>query len=210
MSQIGQITLTVRTNVGKNASNRIRSSGLIPAIVYGRGAQQVSVTVDPALLRKAMDPARKLNTVFEAIIVADGKELSRERCMIVDVQFNPIRDDMRHVDFLRVDDSAEVTVTIPVNYTGRPIGVVAGGKLRTFRRSVKVSATPSALPAALDLDISGLDGGQSLRFRDVVVPGARVLEAPQTVAALVEIPRAEKAAAASAAAEPAKKAPAKK
>jgi large subunit ribosomal protein L25 len=202
MSTIGKITLNVRHDTGKNAANRARAAGLIPAVVYGQGKAQVAITVNPADLRKAMDPARKFNTVFEASLVENGKEIGSEKCMIVDYQLNPVRDEMLHVDFLRVTENAEVVVTIPVNYTGKPIGVTAGGKLRTFRRSVKVSAKPSELPATLDLDLTNLGGGEALRFKDISVPGARVLEAPQTVAALVEVPRAEKAAAS---AEPAKK-----
>ena len=154
MSEIGQLNVNVRTGTGKNASNRIRATGLVPAVIYGRGQAQISVSIEPKALRKSLDPARKFNTILEVSVRDGDKEVGREHCMIVDVQFNPIREEILHVDFMRINDDTEVTVVVPVNYIGRPVGVVAGGKLRTFRRTVKVAAAPSQLPAAFDVDIS--------------------------------------------------------
>ena len=189
MSKYGHLKVEVRTTSGKNAAHRLRAAGQAPAVVYGLKKDQLHLSVDSHLLKKGLDPVRRLNTVWNREVVKDGAVVGTERCMITDVQTDPVRDTILHVDFQRVDDAVEVIATIPVVFSGKPAGVTAGGKLRTFRRSVKVAAFPQHLPDIVDLDITTLEGGASLRFRDVVLENARVLESPQTVAALIEMPR---------------------
>lgn len=187
VSEFRQLKVTARERSGKGVARKLRAQGLAPAVVYGQKKPHRSITVSPQELRKAMDPELKRNTLFSLEI--EGKDPESVLCMLSDVQFNSVRDDILHVDFLRVSADEEVQVQVPVAYHGRPVGVAMGGKLRTFRRVVKVAAKPADIPKVVNIDISGLEGGASLRFGDLTIENARILEAPQTVAAQVEMPR---------------------
>ena len=192
MSKYGQIKAQARNESGKGIARKLRADGKIPAVIYGQGKGHKSLAIDPVELRRAMDPRRRINTLFDLEIEGEGDEKEQVLCMLTDVQHDHVRDDILHVDFLRVSKDDEVTVVVPVKYLGRPIGVAMGGKLRTFRRVVKVASKPGLIPEIVNIDISKLDGGASLRFGDLTIENARILEAPQTVAALVEMPRQAK------------------
>lgn len=185
MSDYGQLTVEKRGAAGKGVARKLRAVGKIPAVIYGQGKDNVMLTVDPAELRKSMDPKRKLNTFFQ-IDIAGGE---KESCVISDYQMDPIRDEFLHVDFLRVDPEVEVFVKIPVVYSGRSAGVVAGGKLKTLRRFVRIAAKPADIPVELHVDLTPLGIGQTLRLKDSPLQNARLLENPELPTAIVEAPK---------------------
>jgi len=176
MNEQREITVQVRHSHGKGESRKLRAKGLIPAVVYGAGGEHRSVSVDPRILRKTMDPARKLNTWYKVTLEEDGKAVGTESCIVIDHQVHKVKDAILHVDFLRVDPAKELTVRIPVEVTGRAAGVVAGGTLKTFLRYVHVAVKPGDIPASLLVDITALQAGETLRIRDLSVPGGRILE----------------------------------
>lgn len=192
MSEYGNITATVRTGKGKGVARQLRAKGLAPAVLYGQGQPSVSLTFDPHLFEKAKDPARGYNTVFNLTIEEEGQQAKVVPCMVADVQSDAIRGDLTHLDFLRLDLEAEVQRRIPVRYEGRSPGVAAGGKLKTFRREVKVSAKPNDLPVELVVDLSTLDSGETIRMADVSLPNTTFRERPDSPLALVEVPKVKK------------------
>lgn len=181
------ITAEVREQHGKGVARRLRASGKIPGVVYGQGQDSLSVSLDPLLLRKAMDPKLRYNTFFQVTITSEGKPDTVAPCIIADVQVNPIRDEIMHVDFLRVNPEAEVERRIPVRYTGRAVGVMAGGKLKTRLRDVRVAAKPGEIPVELVCDVTPLEEGQVMCIKDVSATGARLLENPDAIVAFVEL-----------------------
>lgn len=185
----GQLKVNVRTRRGKGVARRLRASGRVPGVVYGGGKDSVSIDIDPAQLRHALDPERRENTLFNLTLEGEGGTADTESCIIADIQRDLLKDNVTHLDFVRVNLEAEVTATIPVEYVGRPVGVVKGGKLRTFRRSIKIAAKPQEIPVNLVVDIATLDYGETLRISDVSLDNARILESARTVVAMVEIPR---------------------
>lgn len=186
-NSIGQIKVKSRDRKGKGAARKLRAVGHIPGVMYGRGQDAVMLAVDPKELRRAMDPERKLNTFFQVEI----EGASTEPCILADVQLDPIKDTFQHVDFLRVDPEQEVSTKIPVEYTGRAVGVVAGGKLKTHRRFVRIAAKPAEIPVKMLVDIGPLEGGQSIRLSDIDISPARLLDRADTVVAHVEMPKAK-------------------
>jgi large subunit ribosomal protein L25 len=200
----GKLTAKIRHASGKGVARKLRTQGLIPAVIYGKGEGNVMLTVSPRDLRRAMDPKRRLNTFFTVTIERDEGTIV-EQCVLTDYQADPIRDEFLHVDFLRVDPDGEVVTKIPVEYIGRSVGVVAGGKLRTYQRTTRVAAKPAHIPVKLTVDISSLDAGQSLRMRDLKIDNARLLDHPNVVVASVDPPRVAKVEETVAAAAPAKK-----
>ncbi len=185
MSDYGQLTVEKRDSAGKGVARKLRAIGKIPGVMYGRGQDNVMLTVDPTELRKSMDPKRKLNTFFQ-VEIAGGEKVG---CVISDYQMDPIRDEFMHVDFLRVDPEAEVFVKIPVVYSGRAAGVVAGGKLKTLRRFVRIAAKPANIPVELHVDLTPLNIGQTLRLKDAPLENARLLENPELPTAIIEAPK---------------------
>jgi large subunit ribosomal protein L25 len=188
----GQLTAKARGRAGKGVARKLRAAGRIPGVMYGKGKDNVLLSVNPLELKRAMDPERRLNTFFTVTIEGEGGT-EVERCVIADCQIHATRDVFVHVDFLRVDPDTAVTATIPVEYTGRSKGVVAGGKLRTYRRTVKVAAKPAEVPIRLVVDVTDLEGGQSLRLKTLSLENARLLDHPETVMAHVDMPRAASA-----------------
>ena len=102
-----------------------------------------------------------------------------------------MRDDFLHIDFMRVDPSQEVQRRIPIRFSGRAAGVQAGGKLKTFRRDARIASKPGEVPVELVIDVTPLEENQYLRFRDVSLPNARILEAPDQALAFVEPAKAK-------------------
>ncbi|PRQ05398.1 50S ribosomal protein L25 [Enhygromyxa salina] len=196
----GKLTAKIRQATGKGVARKLRTEGLIPAVIYGKGEGNVMLTVSPRELRRAMDPNRRLNTFFTVTIEGDGAPVV-EQCVLTDYQADPIRDEFLHVDFLRVDPDGEVVTKIPVEYVGRSVGVVAGGKLRTYQRTARVAAKPAHIPVKLTVDISALAAGESLRMRDLSLDNARLLDHPNVVVAHVDPPRVAKVDDAAAAAD---------
>ncbi len=191
MSEYGQINATERTGRGKGAARQLRMKGLTPAVLYGGGGENLSLTIDPHLLNKAADPARKYNTVFHMTVEREGGASELIHCMIADVQRDAIRSDLKHVDFMRVDLDKEVQRKIGVSYHGRAAGVQVGGRLKTFQRTVRVSAKPAELPVELSVDVAPLEAGAYLRVKDVSLPGTTFLEDPELPLAYVDPPKAK-------------------
>jgi large subunit ribosomal protein L25 len=211
MTEYGRLTAKVREGHGKGVARKLRSQGLTPAVLYGQGGENLSLAIDPLLFAKATDPARNYNTVYTIEIEQAGGGAQTVTAMVVDYQKDSVRDHLLHVDFMRVDPDKQVQRKIPVSYVGRAAGVMKGGRLKTFRRIVKVAAKPFELPVELSIDLTPLDAGETLRIKDVSLPGTTFLENPQDPLALVEQPKAKTEEAAAAAAPAAgKKAPAAK
>ncbi|MFV8750369.1 50S ribosomal protein L25 [Nannocystaceae bacterium ST9] len=188
----GKLTAQVRAKSGKGVSRKLRADGKLPAVMYGKGKDNLLLTVDARDLRRALDPERKLNTFFTVTVQAGGGE-AVEQCIIADYHADPIRDEFLHVDFLRVDPQSEIIVKIPVEYVGRAVGVALGGKLRTHQRTVRIAVKPGDMPVKLTIDVTPLEPGQIMRMHELTIPNARILENPNVVVAHVEIPRVAKA-----------------
>ncbi|MEZ4449297.1 MAG: 50S ribosomal protein L25 [Nannocystaceae bacterium] len=181
----------IRKDTGKGVARSLRRDGRLPGVLYGRGGDRLSLSLDLQELEKAIDPARKWNTWFSVRVQEEGKAERVESVMVVDRQIHPVRRDIIHVDFLRVDPSAEIETQVPVEYVGRPIGVQAGGKLKTFRRYIKIASIPGNIPVKIDIDISNLDGNQTMRISDLTVEGFRLREKPTDPLAFVEAAKAK-------------------
>ncbi|RMG82351.1 MAG: 50S ribosomal protein L25 [Bacteroidetes bacterium] len=127
-----------------------------------------------------------------AEITVDGKSY---RSILKDVQFHPVKDTIRHVDFLVISDTRPIKVELPVKFVGVSPGVRVGGKLIQNLRKIKVKTTADKLIDVLTLDISKVELGQSIRVRDIQLEdGIEIMSPPATPVATVEIPRALKSA----------------
>jgi large subunit ribosomal protein L25 len=192
MSEYGNIEVTVRTGRGKGAARQLRRAGQIPAVLYGQGQDNIALAIDPSEFHKATDPEKQINTLFNLTIKEEGKPDVSAAVVVTELQRDVVRDLLTHIDFMRVDLGKEIVRKVPVKYSGKSIGVTKGGKLKTFKRHVKVAAKPAEVPVVLSVDVTPIDAGETVRVRDMSLPNARILDRADSPLALVEAAKAKK------------------
>jgi large subunit ribosomal protein L25 len=173
-----------RANLGKKDSKALRLDSYVPCVLYG-GTEQIHFSV-PAIL------FRELLYTPEVHIVELNIEGDIRRAIVQDSQFHPVNEMLLHVDFLELEDGKEVKMDVPVKYVGVSPGVLAGGKLVSKLRKLKVKATPENLPDSVEVDISDLELGKSVKVNKVEPKGYTILTNPLAPVATVTIPRALK------------------
>ena len=197
-----EIVLTAATGrtTGTRPSRRLRREGSIPAVVYGLDQDPVSVTVEWPDLRRAITTDAGLNAVIQIDIDGD-----RHMSLVRDVQRHPVRRDVLHVDFIRIDPDQEVVVDVPILLVGEADEVTNNdGMVDQNLFALTVSAAPDNIPTEIELDVSALTIGDSLRVADLVLPAGVTTEVdPEDAVAVAMITRStlEQLAAEEAAAE---------
>lgn len=192
-----------RTESGKGVARKLRAAGRIPAVCYGAGAESVAVTADPDELYKLLTTKRRTNMVFKLKIEGGN---SYDHVMVRDYQIDPIRQILEHADFVVLDPSKSITVTIPVTTSGRPRGVREGGRLQMVRAEVPVTCRPDDIPVELDHDVTDLGLGESLLASQLNLPsGVSPAYKVDYAVAQVNVPRGARAKGGEAEAAPAKK-----
>jgi large subunit ribosomal protein L25 len=187
-----KVSVDVRKQSGKGGARKVRASGKVPGVLYGRKSEPVAVSFDEKTLLQSLDKERRRNTVFTITVAGDGKN-EEVTAMIRDAQIDPMSRRLMHVDFLRVDLDEEVHVTVPLILTGKAIGTVSGGNLHQSMHAILVAAKPAAIPTKLEVDVSALDIGNALHVSDLkLAAGVRaLLDAKEAIASVVA-PKAEK------------------
>lgn len=183
----------LRSDLGKQSAKAVRREELIPCVLYG-GDEVVHFSTNQHEVKDIVyTPDFKI-----AEIQVDG---ATYRCILKDVQFHPVTDEILHIDFLRLIDGTPIKVELPVRFKGTAPGVKSGGKVMRKVRRVKVKTLPEKLVDELLLDVSKLHMGDSIRIRDIeTVEGMEILNSPGIPVATVEVPRAMRSLPATAAA----------
>ncbi len=177
-----EIKCSRREKVGKKDSVKLRKQGNIPCVLYG-GEEIVHffapendfrhLVVTPNVYLLKLDFGDK---VYDAVLQ--------------DIQFHPVSDRVLHMDFLRVYKDRPVSIAIPVQLNGVPEGVKQGGKLALEARRLKARALPDILPDILQVDVSHLGLGKSIKVEELKIPGIQLLDSPNLVIASVKLTRA--------------------
>ena len=175
-----------RVNLGKKFSKDLRKNGNIPCVIYSKGKEALHITVKNNELQKIIyNPS-----VFVLNIKVDDKEYNT---IIRDAQFHPISDNILHVDFLQLSENELVSLNIPVELTGNSIGVRNGGQLNLVMRKLLIKSLPKNLPDTIEIDITKLRIGQSIRIEDVknenydfIQPESAVIVSVKTARNVVE------------------------
>jgi large subunit ribosomal protein L25 len=171
----------LRTEMGKKATRQLRSQELVPGVIYG-GAQEVSFSA-PA---KALKPIVYTGEFNQTEITIDGQSYV---CILKDLQFDKVTDQLLHVDFLQLVGDKKVVATLPLQLSGVPTGVKAGGKLVVKMKSLKVKALPADLRESITVDISALELNGNIRVEDVKVANMEILNSPRIPIASVVMTR---------------------
>jgi large subunit ribosomal protein L25 len=193
---MAEITLEVaaREKRGKGAAGRLRREGKVPAVIYGGGREPVAITVDQKeiteLVAKSEHGARSIFLLSLA-----GTDQKRH-VMLKEVQVDPIKGGMTHIDFVRVVMDQKIRTTVPVHVVGLADGVKNHGGILEFQvRDVHVECLPGAIPDSIDVDVSPLGVHDVIRISDLAIPeGVQILEDRERVVISIGVPRAEVAA----------------
>ncbi|WP_421888919.1 50S ribosomal protein L25/general stress protein Ctc [Marinoscillum sp.] len=171
-----------RANLGKTEAKRLRAEGMVPGVLYG-GEEQIHFYAPMILFRELVytDEAHFINLnvegqVFEAILQ--------------DIQFHPVSEMIVHVDFLQLFRGTKIKMNIPVHPVGTPPGIQQGGKLIKKLRFLTVKALPKDMPEHINIDVSKLGLGKSVKVGDVPAENFEVLNNPLVTIMGIEIPRA--------------------
>jgi large subunit ribosomal protein L25 len=171
-----------RANLGRAESQAIRAEGNVPCVLYG-GDEQVHFYAPTILFRDLVYSPN----VYEVLLNIEGVEY---RAILQETQFHPVSEMLLHADFLQVAEGKVVKIAVPVRLVGTAPGVQKGGKLVTRVRKLRVKGVVENIPNYIDVDVSGLDLGKSVRVGQIPVSNIELLEAPTNPVASIEIPRA--------------------
>jgi large subunit ribosomal protein L25 len=177
------IKADIRDQARSKGANATRAEGKIPCVVYG-GNEVQTVAIEFNDVRHAIyTPEFKI-----CELDIDGK---KERCIVKDIQFHPVSDDIVHIDFLRLIPGHEVKVEVPIHFEGTAVGIRQGGNLVKKLRRVQIKATPENLVDHIIIDLTNLNLGDSLNVGDLDVDEAIEIMTPLTTpVASVVVPRA--------------------
>ena len=173
-----EIKGNVRTDVGSKYAKAERKAGNVPCVVYG-GEAPIHFSA-PVLAFKGLVYTAEAKTA--KITIGD----TSVEAVIQDMQFHPVTDQLMHIDFIQLVEGKPVTMNIPVVLNGQARGVLNGGKLKTILRQLSVRAIPGQFPDSIELDITELRIGKSIRVSDVTPSGYEILNADTAVIVTVK------------------------
>lgn len=162
-----ELNVNARARTGKGSARALRRQNLVPAVVYGKGVEPLAISVDPKALKKALDPQAGWNTLLT--LKGDGP-FDGKQVIVKDMQIDPIRRDVLHVDFQAVDLKSKVSVMVPVVTVGKSEGEKLGGNLEVIRHELEVVCLPAAIPSAIEVDVTHLQIGDVLHVADIKAP----------------------------------------
>ena len=170
-----------RTNVGKKDAKGLRTTGMVPCVLYG-GSEQVIF----AVAERDFKPLVYTPDVHIVELTVDGK---KHNAIMKELQLHPVTDKILHVDFLEVVAGKSVTIELPVRFDGTAPGVRNGGKLIRKLRKIAVRGPVEKLPDALTIDVSKMEIGDTVRVADVTIDGLTLLDKPNITIVTVRVTR---------------------
>lgn len=179
--KVSKLSGSIRANVGKKDARALRNSGRVPCVLYGQGTQTHFSASVIDIEKLVFTPE-----VYQVELDIEGK---KTKAIIQDLQQDPIKDTVRHIDFYELDETKPVKVGLPIRLTGASKGVLAGGKLLQVFRRLTVSGLPKDLPDAITLDISNLKIGDSIRVGKIEANGLQFFEPANAVVVSVRMAR---------------------
>ena len=172
MDQQAVLNIEIRSKTGKGISRQLRRQGLVPGVVYGKGMESVSVTLNPKELIAALAAAGN-NTI---LLLKGGGSLDGSMAILTDTFVNPLKGTLGHVDLHRINMAEKVRVEVKLHLVGTAAGVKEGGLLDFTAHSIEIECLPSDIPEYIDVNIADLAIGQSLHVGELQLPaGVKVL-----------------------------------
>lgn len=180
---------SVRAIVGKKATKEVRKNGLVPCVMYGekRDENGLPVATHFVVNEKEINKIYFTPHVYLVNINLDGVE---HKAIVKEVQCHPVKDNVLHVDFYEVVANRPIVVGVPIAPKGLAEGVRAGGKLMAMIRKINVKATYDLIPEKLDIDVTSLGLGKSIKVGDLSFEGLELVTPKEVIVCTVKMTRA--------------------
>jgi large subunit ribosomal protein L25 len=184
------VDVEAREGRGKNENRRLRARNMIPGIVYGMDLDPFAIAVSPRRIDEILATRTGRNTIFTLSLVGSDKKSTRA-VMIKDLQRDPVKEHLLHVDFVRINLEKPVSIKVPINLVGTPEGVKnEGGVIDFITRQVAIECLPTEIPEQIDLDVVGLHLNQNGLVKDLQAgDNIKVLDDPSAPILAVIAPR---------------------
>jgi len=164
-----KLTAQTRKTAGKGNARSLRRQGLIPAVLYGRGADVVSLTLSENEVSDLLATGQATTGVLNLEVV-EGKKSTEKNVLIKEIQRHPYRDSIYHLDLLEVAMDQDISVMVPIETVGESIGITMGGILEYKRRELEVICLPTNIPDSIIIDISDMDIGDTVHVESLQPP----------------------------------------
>lgn len=186
-----------RTALGKKASKQLRKEGLVPCNLYGEATQDGK----PVALAFAIPMANLRKVIYTPHVYVIALDIDGERhtAILKELQFDPVTDAVIHVDFLEVNETKPITIGIPVKLVGLAQGVRDGGRMNLSIRKINVTAPYKQIPEHLDVDVTALKIGKSIKVGELSFEGLEIATSKEVIVCSIKMTRQAAAAAAAAA-----------
>lgn len=179
---------------GKEKCKKLRTKGIVPAILYGGGESTEKLIVNEHELSNLLRATRGKFSIIE--LQVESKPELAAKVMLRDIQRDPVTHDLIHADFLRLSDKKAIKLSVPVHIIGSAVGVKEGGILEHITRELEIRAIPSKVPPFIEVDVTNLGINKSIHVKDLTLPeGIEIIDTPDTPIAHVAMPRLEAEAA---------------
>ena len=188
---------TKRTETGKKATKLLRKEGLVPCNVYGekKGENGLPEALSFAVSMRDLRKIVYTPHIYVVNLVIDGES---HTAVMKELQFHPVTDQVLHVDFYEVNDQKPITIGIPVKLNGLAQGVRDGGRINLSIRKINVTAPYQVIPEHLDIDVTSLQLGKSIKVCDLSFEGLELATPADVIVCSVKATRASRSAAAAA------------
>ena len=165
---------TVRTATGKKASREIRKTGAIPCNLYGEARGENGL---PVALSFSVEASEVRNLVYSPDIYSVNLNIDGKECKAImkELQFHPVTDQLTHIDFYEITETKPIVMAVPIKLNGLAEGVKAGGKLAASVRSLKVKAVYTAIPEKLNIDVTSLGLGKTIKVGELSFEGLELV-----------------------------------
>lgn len=181
-----ELAATKREDTGKKSTKAVRNAGKVPGVVYNN-SEVTHIDLD----HKELGGILYTSETYIVKLSIDGEA---HDVIVRNADYHPVTEKIQHVEFLKVVDDKAVALSLPINLTGTPVGVAKGGKLTIKLRKIKVKGIPSQLPDKIDVNVSDLDLGGTVKVSGAGIEGVSILTSPSAAVASVIIPRSLRSA----------------
>lgn len=184
------LVVEARAGLGKGAARKLRAAGKIPAVLYGRGRESLSLALDPRALDRILR-ASGANTLLD-LSVEGHPEVKDTVALVKQLQRDPLRGSIVHADLYAVDLTRAVRVEVPVHLVGKARGLDFGGILEHTLRELELECLPRAIPDAIEVDVTHLEVGEAIHVRELALPeGVTMVTDADLAVVAVTVPQVE-------------------
>ena len=185
----------LREEKGSARARELRNKGCLPSVVYFHGKEALSIKFSKSALLKLVHQHR-LESVIINLKIKDDKKTKGRPCLVKEIQYDPVSEDIKHVDFNEISLTESIKVNVAIEAKGEAIGVKQeGGSLEHILWEVEVECLPTNIPKNIEVDVSALKMGEAIHIKDIVFPpGVKPLHDPAAIVLHVAAPMKEEVA----------------